>query len=326
MAEGGMSDKANAGKGFGVKKEEIGLKSSDWLMEPRDWYSLRNFWEQHSAGKYYSGWPSLCSATASMIRSSANETARLVEIYEGSRRKCESRAEVVFVMNMHYGMSLLGPLLSSIVLAAFAVESFVKLTACALLRSKTSDLQQADKHLQQLSELNFPERLHETVQYAKLGELDADLEKQVNSLIFYRNQYAHDEPRLCGDVGRVYQFHRKTRRSRSVMKRRSFLELGDANRPLTLADTVWAAKVHDQLVEAFEVVRPILEKHSNVDRSSICGWVPITPDLIALSARWDGVDKWLCSIPIREIMTEGQAFMRRMQIRPVADEDISSSD
>jgi len=122
------------------------------------------------------------------------------------------------------------------------------------LRQKGYSQKQIDEELAKLRK-NAPilKRLEVVLQKTDVRSkgVPKNLRNDLKRLVQYRNQCAHDEPRLYASFGQMRRFERHKGQTEAIWsgikKRRP--SLGDTIFPLHLADAIWAAQVHDALAK-----------------------------------------------------------------------------
>ncbi len=271
---------------------------------PQELTELVAQWQQNLQGRYRSSWTWLTRASASCIFVSAEKTSQLVKHFEKVREKNETAGEVWALMNLAYNTELLGPLVSSVTLAAFATESFLRLATCVCLYDKHNGKHTLiDRHLDALQSATFEERLSFVEELIGKNMLPQRARNAVKRLQNYRNNCAHDEPRFYGEVGDIKQYDRRTRTTKSLLllDPPSIRLLGEKNRALTLRNALWAATTHDRLVRhVLKFAWPQLHKYHLCSESTVSHYImESVPKLLtseklnAIADAWNEVDSYL---------------------------------
>jgi len=277
-------------------------------------------WQQNLQGRYRSSWTWLTRASAGCILNSAEKTSKLIKYFSRVCEKNEHRGDVWGLMNLAYNEELLGPLAGSMALAAFAIESFLRLTTCVCLYDKhKGELTIVDRDLETLLDATFEERLcfvEKLIGSHSVAERDR---KAVKRLIEYRNKCAHDEPRFYGNFGDMKQYDRRSRNTQSLPFQPSSIPLlGEKNRALTLRNALRAAATHDRLVRhVLRFAWPLLHKYHLCSESTTTHYIlesfpkNVTMETLrAIADEWDKVDSWLESVTLREQRDLGARLRR----------------
>src|SRR5579859_4151514 len=217
-------------------------------------YNADEVWSEHLAGKYLSGWPYLGHATRSCLVHAASNTQTLLNQFLTKKDNIQNdnqRLELWFSLDIAYNNQLIGPLLSTVLLSAFSVESFVRLTTNCALQSKCKSQARVDEELAKFDGVSLPTRVKRMYGLLSLPEPKEKLMKQIVKLTDYRNACAHDEPRLYGQPGEMKKFkggRKGPKRTTRIQDRMRPFTLADVNRPVSLRDAHWAASTHDRIV------------------------------------------------------------------------------
>lgn len=285
-------------------------------------------------GTYRSNWHVLKLATYSTALTASVATQRTLEVVSRIRIRGTQNAEAGLLLNLNYGISMLGPSLGTVILASFAVESFVRLGyAVALERSASrKKIERAtgfrDDLAALLSEfdgLSASQRVRRMFIVAKIPR-DGEIEKKLNDLIGFRNDVAHDSPALHTRHGDMLSMPSRGKVQKKKPRFGIYESLAIEERPVRPKHVRAAIMAHDDLVR-HALQKSALQQWSDTVRKINPGWgmriQEIGPGtkwfthLRELSREWERTGERAFPVDLAETLDFRDRITRRINVKLV---------
>lgn len=218
--------------------------------------------EERLTGTYNTGWCTLKMAAASSIMLAAERTSKLLALWDRIRQKVADRAEAKFLVDFNYDIHALGPCLSSVLLTAFSLESFLRLSMHVALEIARTDSRRREgfdavtvARLKSFEELSFEKKLNALAVQLKCPSLARHDQRQqtARDLIAYRNECVHETPSVTLGFGKFEKALTGRERQPGLIEKKmaGYERLSLSNRPVRLKHVVKAVEAHDAIVRHF---------------------------------------------------------------------------
>ncbi len=291
-------------------------------MDPEE---RRTYYEEHIYLKASSSWQFLRDATESCVEASVLALRKLhagwQALLDTGRPPMET---AVFVAGM-YSVTASGPLLSSVLFPAFAIEALLRLTSELRLREQVTVVNALKFAVNGFDVLPFSERLGVTLELLEAGSPPAELRKQLQDVVDYRNGVVHPAPTWAGPDGWPFQLKRAKLKIGMFSESEVFPDLVATILPLNLQHTLRAVRAHDDLVRFLrqavseDIQRQLesgfLGRFSTIEDTRNEPWTQID----SASIQWSAVERWVESISYEDQVDFFADYKRRQTIKPVPD-------
>lgn len=226
------------------------------LTDPLDIKRL----EARLRGTYRSGWSTLKNGAASSLRSAALQTQELLSNLGNIEKKNEPGA-AAFITSLNYDLAILGPSLGTVLLAAAALESYLRLglqVAMELSRPRNGRRGFSRTLLARLGEFdraNPEEKVRQLVSALRAGSIDGidTAIGETRALFRYRNDCMHDAPTLIASLTRELKAQdRRAPHKDAGLDICGYPRLANNLRPVRLIHAMRAICAHDMVVGAID--------------------------------------------------------------------------
>lgn len=203
------------------------------------------------AGTYSAGWGSLKQATMSGAIAAGHGTSTILGTWQRIRDKRTAPAEADFLMDLNYDSAIFGPSLGTVVLAAFAIESFVRLGYVVALEQRRSRQARAKGRDQILdTELAKFDGASTQTLLSLLRKVAGykyrkEIEDPLKVLFAYRNSVAHDSPVVMLRSGQPEPAYPRSRQPKALDP---FERLHESRRPVRVKQVIASIRAHDNFV------------------------------------------------------------------------------
>ena len=223
----------------------------------KDPWGLKKVYETYFVNTYTSSWHFLRHSARSCLVHSVSLTSKILNSYQKNSLKSIPIEEKCLLVWFQYGNYLSGPILSTIILSSFAIESFTRFCYTSLIKNKSS----FESHLEEFDKKSASDRVERLIEEAQPNtNFSTSSFRDIKSLITFRNEIAHDDPLLFQKGGSLGQI--KKGRKRTVNEQRIYPLLPTSNMPLSLHHATKASNTHDSLVKY--ILRSA--QNENIDR------------------------------------------------------------
>lgn len=213
-----------------------------------------------AAGNYSSSWGFLCISAASSLITSIAQSDKFFDLFKTKvQSDTEGKAEVEALLSLNYQVNLSGPLFSTVVTSAFAIESFMRLAFQLYLdiklnKKKTDRAKEIapiyESNIKKFDKLTSLEKINQIIKIFETPPLDANLQKHIEALIFFRNDCAHDDPVVDLKDGSTKRVKKGTVKEVDISNiyHSLFNPLWASNYPIRLIHALTAIDTHDKFV------------------------------------------------------------------------------
>jgi hypothetical protein len=293
--------------------------------------NYRNVILEHFEGTYKSNWYFLLQATRSSLIQAANNTSKLIDVYERARSRKQNHAETLVVLNLNYSTYLAGPLLGTILFACAALEACFRMIMRAVLEQKVGKKERAKgtsvgvvKKLGEFDALSAIPKLTAIYQTLTGRRVPSAVLEEFKQLVHFRNNCFHGDPVVILSRG----LDQTTKQYKSLAPRAGnyYPFLWDGNRPLSLSHGLRAIRVHDCIVHDLLLNRAA-EFHTFSDLHDISAKNNLieaklpkalsTEKLDQLASAWRKLEEALNLVPAEEVRPLLIELNRRTTMRPV---------
>ena len=288
------------------------------------------------AGTYQSPWRFLVGSARSSLALGAQNTSKLLALNDKWLQKRTEPGEIYFLTNINYSSLLSGPLLSTVLLSAIALEALLRLAARSLFEKDIPPHQKAGgpspRVLENVRRFDLMPSTSEELVSGKVAFLFQEvtghpcpesLHNEIRDLFEFRNDSAHAEPILRTSDGMDQKVKRGSRRKIPYKRGARYPLLWASNRPLGLHDAIRAVRAHDEAVKGLllDPERSWLRKDLDTgEHLPLIGSLPriSTDTLDRLALRWLEVDRAVHAISAEaRSQFVDRLSRRRTQIRLV---------
>ncbi len=217
-------------------------------LYPQD---LMAWYDENIVGTLDSSWDFHRTAALSSYSAAYEQLAKIRKEWKANPVRREQQPELTMMaVYTGYSFGASGPLLSSILLPVFAIESFIGLCAYAHFIQDNQSLSTLAFTLQGFDRQSFPERINTIIQLTCSVNPPKDLIWEVSDLIEFRNSTAHDSPFLNAPMGvQLSLKNKKVNPGTETTKYGYYPRLFLTPLPLDLSHCRRAINTHDQLVD-----------------------------------------------------------------------------
>ncbi|MDW7711185.1 MAG: hypothetical protein SCH98_11995 [Deferrisomatales bacterium] len=296
----------------------------------RDAASAAEYYEKHVEGTFDSKWRLLRQSCFSCYMSAAEKFSGLMKAWRRGVEAGRAPGEVCAVLTMNYDMIVSGPVVAAVVMPVFAIESFFRLCAEAVLAESTSSPESWRLAVHGFDKKNFRERIDSALELSGTDAFPKDLSADLNSLVEFRNDFAHDAPVWNlpnGLQARIKHGKVKQHRVEGLASGDRYPVLGTKELALNLDHAKNSMLIHDRLVEHVmehcgEGFLDTLKSRLNVDkgpyRIQAIG-TKIWEQADSVAAYWEEeVIPWFQAVPEAKKLGFMRTHLRRARIKPVA--------
>lgn len=248
-----------------------------------------------------------------------------MNICSDSQERGDPPAATLHLLWMNYALTGSGPLLSAVMLSAFALESLSRLTFEVACTAQDPDPGELAKRLSKWDRGSAESRLAGALRTAEAPPLDTPLSARVSGLIRFRNECAHDKPLMSTQDLRIVRHQRgKAVESDDDELYGGFLpQLHTSATPISPRHAMEAAEVHDAVLlhvasHGSETFRERLKEVIADAALGICQakWFS-DDDVQALIAAWDeSLIPFSQSVTFAEKEEWYRELVRRFHMKP----------
>ena len=298
------------------------IRGSEWF--PRTPEQAAELYQRHVSGRYSSNWNLIAAAAGSSLGAGLARASEMLNTWvESRKRRQDGETRVVALFN--YKSIVVGPLLGCVVLSAMSIESFVRLVREISLVLGGERAESHEAALKKFENRSSLERVTDATEAAGANQLPDDLRDAIAALIAFRNDCAHDSPRLQLNTGQ--SAHYKWGKPRIIDETQyagMYPVLDEHPIPLSPRHAAHAVQTHDKLVAhinetASAEFANALDVLQVGHLLPILTAVPVSMDTYTRAIDdWDGqFIPWFDSVPMEAQEACYREFIRRTFVKPV---------